>query len=101
MQIPIVVEKVKGAGWRARSGEPLADSAEGATPDEAMRKLREVLTERIHAGAKLMRLDIPAADDPWVMVAGMLEDEPDDSFEEFQRAIAENRRRDNAEADEP
>ncbi len=101
MQIPVVVEKVKGVGYRARSGEPMVESAEGPTPDEALHKLREALTARVVAGAWLMQLDIPAADNPWLRVAGMLADEDDESFEEFQRAIAENRRRVDAEDAEP
>ena len=39
MQITVVVEKIEGAGYRARSGEPMVESAEGPTPDEALEKL--------------------------------------------------------------
>ncbi len=42
-----------------------------------------------------MQLDIPAADNPWLRVAGMFEDDP--TFDEWQEAIAENRRKDDAE----
>lgn len=97
MQIPVVVEKVKDMVYQARSGEPLAASAEGPTPDEALRKLREVLTERIRAGANLVQLDVPAADNPWMPMAGIFADDP--TFDEWQEAIAENRRRDDADPD--
>ena len=51
MPVPDLVEAVNGTGYRASSGEPLAVSAEGATADEALRKLRELLPARIAAGA--------------------------------------------------
>lgn len=96
MKIPVVVEKVKGKDmvYQARSGEPMAASAEGPTPDEALRKLREVLTERIYAGAWLEELDIPAAEDPMNQIIGMYEDVDEETWEDFQRVIAENRKKD-------
>ena len=39
MQIPVLVEKVKGNGYRARGTEPFAISAKGSTREEALAKL--------------------------------------------------------------
>ena len=41
MQIPVLVEPVANNGFRARTGEPLPLSADGGTPEEAVRNLRE------------------------------------------------------------
>ena len=40
MQIPVLVEQVKGNGFRARGTEPFAVSAKGTTREEALAKLR-------------------------------------------------------------
>ncbi len=40
MQIPVLVERVKGNGYRARGVEPFAVSAKGSTREEALAKLR-------------------------------------------------------------
>ena len=97
MQVPVLVEAVNGTGYRASSGQPLAVTAEGATADEALRKLRELLTARIAAGARLVQLDVPAADNPWLQMAGIFKDDP--TFDEWQEAIAENRRKIDADPD--
>jgi hypothetical protein len=39
MQIPVLVERVKGNGYRARGTEPFAISAKGSTREEALAKL--------------------------------------------------------------
>jgi hypothetical protein len=93
LQIPILIEPVAGNGFRSRGGEPFALSAEGATPAEVLAKLREQLEVRLREGAELLSLDVPErfARDPWVGCAGMFKDDP--YFEEWQQAIAENRRK--------
>ncbi len=40
MQIPVLVERLKGNGYRARGKDPFAISAKGATREEALAKLR-------------------------------------------------------------
>jgi hypothetical protein len=98
MQIPILIERVSVDLYRARSGEPLAASAEGATPEEAKRKLREALVARFAAGGVWMEmLDLPEAENPWLRVAGMYKDDP--YFDEWQKEIAERRREIDADPD--
>src|SRR5438270_12972680 len=101
VKIPVLIEPVAGNGYRAKSGEPLPLAAEGATRDEAMRKLRELLHERLHAGAEVAALEVPgpAAPNPWVEFAGMFKDDP--YFDEWQQAMAENRRKMDADPDIP
>ena len=40
MQVSILVETVPGSGYRGYGGEPFGLSADGATRDEAVQKLR-------------------------------------------------------------
>ena len=99
MQIPVLVEPVAGNGFRAQTGEPLALSAEGATADEALNRLHELVNQRLAQGARLMSLNVPAADNPWIQCAGMFKDDP--YFEDWQRAIAEYRRQVDEDPDRP
>jgi predicted RNase H-like HicB family nuclease len=39
MQIPVLIERIARNGYRAKSMEPLAVSARGATREEALAKL--------------------------------------------------------------
>jgi hypothetical protein len=93
VQIPILIEPVAGNGFRSRGGEPFALSAEGATREEVLAKLRAQLQTRLRDGAEVVTLTVtePSAGNPWVEFAGMYRDDP--YFEEWQQAIAENRRK--------
>jgi predicted RNase H-like HicB family nuclease len=89
MQIPILIEPVSGNGFRARGGEPFAVTADGATREEALHKLREVIHARIAAGGQVVPLDLPETAHPLAPFAGMFKDDP--LFDEWQAAIAEYR----------
>jgi predicted RNase H-like HicB family nuclease len=94
MQIPVLVEPINGTGYLARSGDPLALSAEGATRDEALQNLRDKITARLASdGAEILSIEVPDHEHPLAKFAGMFKDDP--LFEEWQKEIAEFRRRDN------
>ena len=88
MQIPVLIEPVAGNGFRARTGEPLACTAEGPTRAEAIGKLRALVQARVAAGA-LVALDI-AEESPWARFAGMFKDNP--LFDRWLDVMAESRR---------
>lgn len=115
MQIPVLVEKVEGNGYRAREVWPLSQgsffAAEGATREEALDKLRELIRSRLPSGAELVDLEIGTeaeiqrlkaenaalrdhvrqlAESPWEKIAGIYKDDP--LFDEWQQAIADYRR---------
>jgi hypothetical protein len=75
MQIPILIERVKGNGYRARGAEPFAVSAKGATREEAVAKLRSKIQARLKNGTELAALDV-GPDHPWMEFAGMFKDDP-------------------------
>jgi len=70
MQIPVLVERVANNGFRARAGEPLPLSAEGATPEEAVRNLRTELDRQIENGKQIRSIDIDS-ENPWLAMARM------------------------------
>src|SRR5437588_10809772 len=101
MTIPSLIEPIAGNGYRAKSGEPLPLAAEGATRDEAMRNLRQLVQQHLHNGAEVASLEVSgsASGNPWVEFAGMFKDDP--YFDEWQEAIAENRRKAEEDPDRP
>jgi predicted RNase H-like HicB family nuclease len=97
MDIPVIVERVAGNGYRATGAAPFSVSAEGATREEALRKLTEAIEGRLRGGAELVMLHLSAVDNPWLKMEGVFKDDP--MFEEWQQAIAEYRRERDAEPD--
>ncbi len=99
MQIPVLIEPIAGNGYRARGGEPVPLVAEGATREEALAKLKEQFQTRLSNGAELVPLEVPPPLHPWLEFAGMFKDDP--YFDEWQEAIAENRRKADEDPDIP
>lgn len=89
MQIPILVEHLKGKGYRARGGQPFAVTAKGATREEALAKLREKIQGRLKEGAEVVGLELGAHPPPLLKFAAMFKDDP--LFDDWQKAIAEYR----------
>jgi len=58
VELSVLIQQFSGNGYRASCGEPLAATAEGATRDEALAKLRADLVARA-AGVEIVRITIP------------------------------------------
>ncbi len=58
MEFSILVQQVLGNGYRASCGEPLVATAEGATRDEALAKLKADLEARTSASDEIVQLTI-------------------------------------------
>jgi len=101
MQIPILIEPVAGNGFRSRGGEMFDLSAEGVTQEEVRARLHEQLQARLRAGAAIITLEVVEhrQANPWIEFAGMFQDDP--YYDEWQKAIAENRRKLDENADIP
>jgi hypothetical protein len=90
MQIPVLVERVKGNGYRARGAEPFAVSAKGATREEALAKLRAKIQSRLKNGTEIVGIEIGPQTHPLAEFAGMFKDDP--YFEDVLKIMAENRK---------
>jgi len=91
MKIPVLIEPIANDGFRATGGPPFAVTAQGATREEALARLREAIDHRMVEGSVLVPLEIDTTEEnPWDKVVGMFRDDP--LFDEWQEAIAENRR---------
>jgi hypothetical protein len=99
MEIPILLERIPGNGYRARSAGPFAVTARGATREEALAKLRDKIEARLDSGTELLALEIGPQPHPWRKYAGMFKDDPD--FKDVLQIMAENRRKMNEDPDVP
>ena len=99
MQIPVIIEPTANNGFRARAGEPLPVSAEGATPEEALRNLRAAMDRQLKNGKQLRSVDI-ASDNPWLALAGM-HDANDPLVQEWKQEMAAYRQEIEDDADRP
>jgi hypothetical protein len=97
MHLPVLIEPVAGNGFRATGGPPFILSAEGATREEALQKLRQAIARRLETGAEIVSLEIPESEHPLAPFAGMFKDNP--LFDEWQQAMAEYRRQVDEEAE--
>jgi|SRR6516165_115813 len=91
MQIPVLVERVKGNGYRARGKEPFNVSARGATREEALAKLRAKIHARLKKGSEVVGLELADELHPWMEFAGMFKDDP--WIEDWKRSIEEYRQK--------
>ncbi len=97
MQIPVLVERLKGSGFRVRSAGPIAVTAKGATREIALSKLREKIHSRLERGTELVGLDVGPKSNPWVEFAGMFKDDP--MIDEWKKGIADYREKVQADPD--
>ena len=99
MQIPILIEPLEDGRFRAKAGEPFAASADGLTAAEAAQRLEAVVRERLNTGSLLSVIDLGNGTAPIPAVGLQLEPLPDNDwfFQTMREAIAENRRREDAE----
>jgi hypothetical protein len=97
MQIPILIEPLPNSkGFRARTGEPLSLSAEGATRDAAVHQLESLAKGKIASGVELGVMEVQTGN-PWVELAGFLPD--DELTREWMEILRENRRKANESPD--
>jgi predicted RNase H-like HicB family nuclease len=89
MEIPVLLEPLPGGGFQARSGDPLNLTAEGDSPDLALRKLRELIEIRLASGSVLMPLEVSGPGPSPYRGAGIYRDEP--LFDAWRAAIDEYR----------
>ena len=89
MQIPVLVERVKGNGYRARGKDPFTVTAKGATREEALAKLRAKIQTRLRKGTEIVWLDIGPPRHPWMEFAGMFKDDP--RIDDWVQSMAEYR----------
>ena len=76
MQIPVLVERVKGNGYRASGKEPFAVSAKGGTREEALAKLRVKIQAKLKNGTEVVALEIGPGANPLMEFAGMFKEDP-------------------------
>jgi hypothetical protein len=90
MQIPVLVERIAGNGYRASGAGAFAVTAKAATREEALAKLRKKIQARLKNGAELVNLEVESESTPWVKFAGMFKDDP--LIDDWKRAMSDYRK---------
>jgi predicted RNase H-like HicB family nuclease len=85
MEIPVLLEPSPDGGFQARSADPLGLTAQGDTPDAALRHLRDLVQSRIASGAILTSIEVPTTKYESYLGAGIYKDEP--LFDRWREAI--------------
>lgn len=98
MEIDVLLQPIKGNGYRATSVTPTPLVAEAPTREQALNQLR-ALVEKELPDAETVRIKVGASDGthPWMTFFGKLKDHPD--RDEVEKNIQEYRRQVNAERD--
>jgi hypothetical protein len=91
MEIPVLIERIAGNGYRAKTGQPLSLVAKAPTRNQAIAKLQEKLQARLRKGGEIVSVELPPSPHPWMEFAGMFKDDP--YFVEVLEIMAENRRK--------
>jgi hypothetical protein len=89
MEIAVLIEPVAGNGYRARTGPPFDWSADGATPEEAVRKLQAVASAKQSAGAQVATITVNRGVHSHAEFVGSMKDSP--LWDEWRKAIEEYR----------
>jgi len=96
MIIRVAVEPIENDGFRAKGEEPYAITAEGASREESIRKLRELLESRLGNGTPLELIEVNPSH-PWAKFADTLPDDP--VTEAWEEAMRDYRRKKDEEPD--
>lgn len=90
MQIPVVIERLPGNRFRAKSATAQLFAVEGESAEESLRLWRERFSSVLPADAEVVRVE-PAIlnEHPLARFAGDLKDDP--LFDDWQAAIEEFR----------
>ncbi len=85
MEIPVLLEPLPGGGFQARSADPLGLTAQGDTPDAALRHLRDLIQTRAASGTILTSIEVPAHQFGSYLGAGIYKDDP--LFDRWREAV--------------
>lgn len=91
MEIQVLIDSIANNRYRACSGPPFPFIAEGDTPHEAVQNLRQLIQDRLKAGAVICRINVPAHESPMAQWAGSWKAD-DPLYEQWRQAVEEYRR---------
>lgn len=92
MDVQVLIERVEGNGYLARSAFGL--TAQGATAEEALQGFRAELQRRLSAGGQLTIASLPSTTpppNPWLSIIGTW-NPSDPVIQEWEQILEANRR---------
>jgi hypothetical protein len=92
MRIQVLINPIANNRYQAIGGSPFPFTVEGDTPHEAVQNLRQLIQDRLKAGAGVCSILVPTDENPWIEMAGCYKvDDP--MVQEWIEIMAENRRK--------
>ncbi len=91
MNIPVLIERIAGNGYRARMGEPFSLCVDAATREEALARIKQEFHSRFSSQAELVQVEVPPGPHPLVEFVGMFKDDP--WIEDWKKSMAAYRRK--------
>jgi hypothetical protein len=99
MEIAVLIERVPSNGFRVSGTSPFPFCVEGATREEALGKVRELLEKRAAEGAEVVTVQFGKPRAPWAEFAGTLRGDP--MLDAWQAAMEAHRQKVEEENDRP
>jgi hypothetical protein len=99
MEIPVLIEPVASNGFRVSGTTPFPFTVEGATREEALNKVRELVEKRAAEGAEVATVQLGRPRAPWAEFAGSLRGDP--MLADWQKAMEAHRQKVEEETDLP
>jgi hypothetical protein len=90
MEIPVLIEPIPGVGFRATGGEPFAIVVEGTTPDDALKRFKKGVAEKLRDGVRVTSVEVPTTPHPLAEFAGVF-DEADPIVQEWLEIMRQQR----------
>lgn len=91
MRIQVLINPIANDRYQAIGASPFPYTVEGDTPYEAVKKLRQLIQDRLKAGAVICWIDVPAHESPHAQWVGSLNlDDP--LVKEWKQAVEDYRR---------
>lgn len=91
MRIQVLINPIANNRYQAIGGSPFPFTVEGDTPYDAVQNLRQLIQDRLKAGAVVCTIEVPAHESPHAQWVGSLKlDDP--VVKEWREAVEEYRR---------
>jgi len=99
MNIQVFLQPVNGSGFRAETSSPWNVTAQGATREEALDRVRDQIRAKLADGSEVVSVAVDEPENPWLKLAGIHSNDP--QYQNDLDAVAEYRQQVELDADRP
>jgi predicted RNase H-like HicB family nuclease len=99
MDIQVFLQPVDGSGFRAETSPPWNVTAQGATREEALDRVRNQIRAKLADGSEVVSVAVNEPENPWLKLAGVHQNDP--HYQDYLNAVADYRQQIESDADRP